>query len=120
MTVRLTRRCGALPRAVLLAVIVALVPLPVLAGEPSHAAKGQPLQASIARAAAREALLASPSRVGAAREGQQGAPVDRSALDHSSFFKTKAGAVALAIVAAGTAYALYSTSHDRIHSTVRK
>lgn len=116
MTVRLSPWSGVLPRALLLAVVVALVPLPVAAGEPGQAAKPQPLQASIAKFAAREVLVPSP----AARSAQQGGTADKTALERPSFFKTKAGAIALIVVGAGTAYALYSTSHDRIHSTVRK
>ena len=120
MRVTRTPRHGVLSRALVTVVMAALIPIPALAAGPGQVAKGQPLTASIARAAAREALRVSPSKAVTARESALSAPVDRSALDHPSFFKTKAGAIALAVVVAGTAVALYSTSHDRIHSTVRK
>ena len=40
-------------------------------------------------------------------------------LDSPSFFRTPLGVAVIAIVGAGTAYALYSAQHDRIHSATR-
>jgi hypothetical protein len=49
----------------------------------------------------------------------QGTPAGKAELSHPSFFKTPAGMIVLGIVAAGTGYAIYSASHDRIHSVTR-
>jgi len=38
----------------------------------------------------------------------------------ASFFRTKPGAVALAVMIAGSGYALYSVSHDRITSPAKQ
>jgi hypothetical protein len=37
-------------------------------------------------------------------------------MSSGSFFKSKAGVVTLALIAAGAGFALYSTSHDRVTS----
>jgi hypothetical protein len=36
-----------------------------------------------------------------------------------SFFKTRTGVAVLVVMAVGTGYALYSTSHDRIKGSIR-
>jgi hypothetical protein len=117
VTVRLSTWRGALPRAILLAVAIALVPLPALAGTTGQAAP-QTLKASVAKIVAREAAASTPART--AGQAQQGRPADKSELGSPSFFKRPAGMICLAVVGAGTAYALYSASHDRIHSVVRQ
>jgi hypothetical protein len=40
--------------------------------------------------------------------------------ESSGFFKSRAGAVALAVMAVGTGYAVYSAKHDRITSPAKK
>ena len=81
---------------------------------------------AFAEPTARPSLLES-ARVAAMREA--GAMKERRAaqapatattdLRSGSFFKTKAGIAALLIVGAGTAYAIYSASNDRIKSSGR-
>lgn len=117
MTVRLSPWRGVLPRAVLLAVVVALIPLPVAAAEPGSTAQAPNLKASIAKAATHEAVAVARRMT---QQGPQTAkPVDKSPLDTPSFFKTPAGIVTMAVLVAGTGYAIYSWKHDRIHSVVR-
>ena len=110
MTVRLTVWRGALPRAVLLAVVTALVPLPVAAGDAKPAPKAKTIRASMQEMVARD-VAATPAR-SAARRAEQ----DNQSKESIAFFKSKPGMIALAVMIAGVGYALYSTSHDRIHS----
>ncbi len=99
-----------------LAVVLALsLPLPVLAADGNQPAAKPGLKASIARAVTSARLTASPSTTRATTTQSQSVPPTSK-----SFFKTPAGIAVLAVVGAGTAYALYSTSHDRIHSLVRQ
>ena len=115
MTVRLTQWRGALPRAILLAVAAALVPLPVAASDSTRAPKAKTtLQASVQAMAAREVAKAPLTRVPARRD--QASTSGRS----SGFFKTGPGMVVLAVMAAGTGYALYSAKHDKINSPAKK
>ncbi|MBI2222089.1 MAG: hypothetical protein HYU53_12895 [Acidobacteria bacterium] len=114
MTVRLSQWRGALPRAVLLAAAVTLIPLPVLADASQPAP--QTIRGSIAKVVAREVAASSPARAA----GQERGAADTSQLETRSFFKTPAGIICLAVVGAGTAYALYAAKNDRIHSVARK
>ena len=41
------------------------------------------------------------------------------ATKSGSFFKTRTGLVVIAVMAVGTGYALYSSSHDRIRGSIR-
>ena len=101
----------AVARVLVLAVAVAAVPVNCLAAGPpgpppqSTSTLGAAVQHAIQHEAARVAKM-SPN---AAR--QAGAP---AATSGSGFFKSKAGVLTLVLLAAGTGYALYSTSHDRI------
>lgn len=101
-------------RAVACAVAIALLPLPALAGE-NHttAASPQPLTASVAKIAARAAQPA-PARI-QAREAQAG----QADVSTPSFFKTPVGIAVIAVFAAGTGYAIYSSKQDRIKSPGR-
>jgi len=114
--VRVSRRPSGFRTAALLAVAVMLVPLPALAADQVAAthAPAQPLRTSIAKHASREALAASPKR--AEKSAAQGA--QRNAQS-GGFFRSPAGIACLAVLGAGTGYALYSASHDRIHSVAR-
>ena len=104
----------------MLAIAVMLVPLPVLAADHATAAPAQPLKASIATHAKRE-VLASSAQPTAARSAKDQAPAQRSGDPHSAgFFRSAAGITCLAVIAAGTGYAVYSASHDRIHSVARQ
>jgi hypothetical protein len=123
----LSRR--ALPRAVVLAVAVALVPLPVSAGAPSTPQKPakppapvavtikppQPLRAAIEKIDARDFKPTMASR-GTPRSTRGSAQATAPGTESPAFFKSGAGIAVLAVVAVGVGYALYSTSHDRIHS----
>lgn len=111
MTVRLTEWRGALPRAVLLAVAAALVPLPVAASDGKPAPKPKTIQASMQEMVARD-VAAAPNRTAVVRRAEQGSQSKESV----GFFKTKPGVIALMVMVAGTGYALYSAKHDRIHS----
>ena len=114
MTVRLSEWRGALPRAVLLAVAAALVPLPVAASDAKPAPKAKTIQASMQDMVARD-LAAVPARP-AARRAEQGSQSKESV----GFFKTKPGMIALAVMIGGVGYALYSAQHDRITSAGKK
>jgi hypothetical protein len=119
-----------------LAVIITLVPLPVLAGEGTQPTPSkQTLSAAAAKVVAREVLKdgMQPAENGAAavkpaayagggapmapvRAEQEGTAGPRSA----SFFKTPAGIAVMAVLGVGVGYALYSTQHDRVHSAGKK
>jgi len=99
-------------RLVALAVLIALCPLPALAGDQDQpAGKAPGIRASAAAIATRQPLAASPSAAG---QGQSnpGKP--------ASFFKSPIGVVVLATLAAGVGYAIYSTQNDRITSPVKQ
>ena len=123
MTLRISSWRGILPRAALLAAIVALVPLPLAAAD--GAAQGKTpspgggasslsfrtIKRSMEQIVARD-VASAPASARVVRRARQG----QSAGASEGFFKTGPGIVALVVVAAGTGYALYSASHDRIHS----
>jgi hypothetical protein len=129
VTLRLTRWRGWKGRALLLVLALALTPLPAAASEaasktpapaappvmtstsPSAATRSQvSLKDSAVRAAARTPLAP------AARRAEQGS----AGKDSPAFFKTKGGAVALAVMVLGVGYALYSVKHDRITSPAKQ
>lgn len=114
MTVSLREPRGALPRAVLLVVAAALVPLPVAASDTKPAPKPKTIQASMQEIVARD-VAAAPARP-AARRAEQ----DSQSKESIAFFKTKPGMIALAVMVGGVGYALYSAQHDRIHSAGKK
>ncbi len=112
MTVRIKAWRGCLPRAGLLAVILALVPLPVAADDGAAQAKTTSnIKVSMERIVSRD-IASAPVSSSLARPARQGQAPGNS----SGFFKSKPGIIALVVMAAGTGYALYSASHDRIHS----
>ena len=103
-------------RVLAVALIVAAVPWPALAGEGKQPATKPGLQASIAPAVHAVAVAARP----ASRESaQEKAPIDKSMLESKSFFKKPMGVLIIGVLAAGTGYAIYSASHDRIPPTGR-
>lgn len=99
-------------RVLALLLALAIVPLPAFAQQPTNQPTAKPgIRASIAKAVT--SARVAPSK------GQSQAPTDGKAqLGSGSFFKKPAGLLVIALVGAGTAYALYSASHDRIHSTI--
>jgi hypothetical protein len=99
-------------RAIALAVVFTLAPLPVLAAaEPGPSPKSAPIRASIAKIPTTKSPKMSTARSREARGATQSA----SGQDRS-FFKTGPGILALAVMVAGTGYAIYSTQNDRIKS----
>lgn len=106
----LVRRWRPVAAPLLIALIVSTFPAPCSAGDASRPAAKPGLMASIDTAA--RALVptqATPASRAAAQTGGEAQP-----RASKPFFKTPAGLVVLAVVAAGTGYAIYSSSHDRI------
>lgn len=103
-------------RVVAVGVMIALAALPVAAGETSQpATPSVDLKAAIQKIAATERLASIPAAPARALMQSGGAPN----LESPSFFKTPLGVAVIAIVGAGSAYAVYSAKHDRIHSAAR-
>ena len=113
MTLRLSEWRGRLPRAVLLAVVMSLIPLRIAAADERPSSKPGPIKASIEKIAVSDSGAARTARVSAAKRTQESG---RS----GSFFKTKTGILALAVMIAGAGYAVYSTQNDRIESPGKK
>jgi len=66
------------------------------------------------------AARAAAARSAGAMKQQAGQPgATTTDLREGSFFKSKAGVVTLLVFGAGVAYAIYSSSNDRIRSTGR-
>lgn len=108
------RRWRFVLRVLVLALIAAAVPLPSVAGQAPQPAPRPGLKASIEPAV--RAVVAKPAP---AVKAQAQAGTDAKAqIGSTSFFRSGAGIAVIAILAAGTGYALYSASHDRIHSTI--
>lgn len=111
VTTRLVGWRGRLPRAVLLALVVSLMPLPVAAAEKGSKGESGPIKASI-KAIGAERGADGPARVASAsRLAKQSGP-----MRDGSFLKSKPGLLALAVMAVGLGYALYSSQNDRIKS----
>jgi hypothetical protein len=102
-------------RVSLLALAIAAAPLPVLAGD---ATTGETPPVPTIKTSVENILatqtLAPPATT--ARAQQTGGTTD---LGSRTFFRTPAGIAALVALAAGTAYALYSTTNDRVKSPAR-
>ena len=117
MTVRLSHWRSPLKRAMLTAIVAALVPLPLCASSGAGSTPGsapatpQTLKTAVRAAAVSNAAVVAAPRAKASRKDQSG-----STKHSTGFFRTGAGAAALAVMAVGTGYALYSVSHDRIKS----
>lgn len=115
MTVRLTRWRGMIGRTALLAAAVALIPMPVAASGTKSAPKAP--QVSLRQVVAKEAAH-TPLRTSTASTAKR--EQDNQTKQSPGFFRTPAGMAALAVMAIGTGYAIYSTQHDRIHSPGKK
>lgn len=110
------RRLGAACLASTLVVVVSAGPAQAEGRSPVSSpatASSTPLRTSAENAVRRLATAPAASQSAA----QAASTPD---LDSPSFFKTPLGLVVLAVVGTGTAYALYSAQHDRIHSPARK
>ena len=117
MTLRFTRWRSP-GRAIPLALAASLIALPVAASENTVTPKAKTEQVSLRQAVAKAATSAATTapRVGKARRAEQSSPTRQS----TSWFKTKPGAIALAVMALGTGYAIYSASNDRITSPAKQ
>jgi hypothetical protein len=104
-----------LSRALLLAVITTLSPLPAAASDALTAEKAPTIKVSMENIVARD-LTAAPARPALARPARQG----QTPGSDPGFFKSRTGMIALVAMVAGAGYALYSASHDRIHSPAKK
>jgi len=102
----------------MLAIAVMLVPLPLMAADRAAAPSAHPLKTAIARHAEKEVLVSAPQH--SDRRATQTRAQDNSPRQGSSFFRSPAGVACLAVLAAGTGYAIYSANHDRIHSVARQ
>ena len=98
--------------ALVVALALVVAPLPAMAGEPTTRPASTP---SIA-AAAQQAVTAQLRAPRPANARAQSTPTTNTDLGSSSFFKTPAGIITLAVIGAGVGYAIYSTNHDRIKS----
>jgi len=95
-------------------IALASVPLAAAAAD-SSAPPSINLSAAVAKAASTERLASNAAaRVQTPQQGTALAP------EPKSFFKTPLGIAVIAVVGSGTAYAVYSAQHDRIHSTTRQ
>jgi hypothetical protein len=104
---------GTVGQLTLLAVTAALIPLPVAAAEARPSPKPATIKASVEKIAASDFAAVPAPRTRAIRT--QSAP-----MNDRSFFKTRPGAIALAVMAAGVGYAVYSVKHDRITSPAKQ
>ena len=134
MTLRLTRWRGWKGGAVVtttLALALALTPLPAAASEAGKDAvsgKDAPARIAVPEARAKTSQLSLTESVARAAVRTPLAPASRArraaqdaaGKDSPSFFKTKGGAVALAVMVLGVGYALYSTQNDRITSPAKQ
>jgi hypothetical protein len=98
--------------------MASLIALPVAANENTVTPKAKTEQVSLRQAAAKAASSAAITapRASKARRAEQSSPNRQS----TSWFKTKPGAIALAVMALGTGYALYSATNDRITSPAKQ
>lgn len=117
MTLRLTGWRGRTGRALLLVPALALTPLPVVANEARPATTATTSQVSLKDGAVRAAAKTPLAPAGHARRAEQDAPAGKNS---PRFFKTRQGAIALAVMVVGAGYALYSVKNDRITSPAKK
>jgi hypothetical protein len=101
-------------RVVAVGMTIALASVPLAAAAADPAPPSIDLKAAVAKAASTERLASSTTAP--AQTAQQGTAM---APDSKSFFKTPIGIAVIAVVGSGTAYAVYSAQHDRIHSAAR-
>ena len=100
-------------RLLVIALAVAAAPVNCLAGEPPGNPPAAPtLAASVQQAVQNEVGKVEKVAPRAANRASASAAAEPS----GNFFKSRAGIVTIVLLGAGTAYALYSTSHDRVKS----
>jgi hypothetical protein len=98
----------------MIAVAAALIPVPARGADSKSPPTAKTFRASMQDVVAHE--VAKSPAVRSATRAQQNNPSTES----GNFFKTGPGIAALAVMAAGAGYAIYSASHDRIHSPAKK
>jgi hypothetical protein len=108
-----------LARVLVLVLAVGAVPANCLAGEPPPGGSTPTLAASIQKAVAAESAKLGKARAASSMASQDPSQ-PKADLGSKSFFRSRAGIVALVLVGVGTGVALYSTSNDRISSPGRK
>jgi len=108
------RRWRLVLRLLVLALIVAAVPLPCAAEQANQPVPKPGLKASIQPIVRAVVAKSAPIVKAQAQTGTD----TKAQLGSTSFFRTGPGIAVIAILAGGTAYAFYSASHDRIHSTI--
>lgn len=102
-------------RVIAAGMTIALTSLPLAAAEADRAvAPSINLKAAIDKAAATERLA--PNTAARVQTAQ---PAGATNLGSRAFFKTPLGVAVIAVVGAGTVYAVYSAQNDRIHSAAR-
>jgi hypothetical protein len=105
----------------MLAMALTLVPLPLLAADGATTTPPQPLKSSIAAHAKHEVLVSSPTAKRTTSTAVQTSTRKQTNDPRQpGFFRSPAGIACIAVLAVGTSYALYSASHDRIHSVARQ
>jgi len=98
-------------RAVLLAFLASLIPMSATAAEKPARPEPGVLEAAVKTIAVDGERGARPATAATVRSAQQ-PPSQRS----GSFFRSKPGILAIAVMAVGAGYALYSAQEDRIKS----
>ena len=119
MTVRLSRSPARFRRVAMLAIAVTLVPLPLLAADRATPPAAHSIKASIAKHAAQDVLVSAPARADRKTTAAR-AQASTTNPQSGGFFRSPAGIACLAVLAAGTGFAVYSARHDRIHSVARQ
>lgn len=108
-----------LARVLVLALALGALPADCLAGgTPPPGESTSTLAASIQKAVAIETAKMSKARAASSVASQDPAQ-PKANLESKSFFKSRAGVIALVLVGVGTGIALYSTSNDRVKSPAK-
>jgi len=108
---------GSTAAAVLLTMAAALNPLPAAAAVTRPADK--PPKATTIKASVEKIGAGDFTQPGRANRNAVRAQ-STSGMADKSFFKTKPGVIALAVLAAGVGYAVYSANNDRITSPAKQ
>ena len=105
----------------MLALVLALIPLPVAASEAESGTSATPAtKAKASQVSLKEGASRAAARTPLAAARTRRAEQDSAGKSSPGFFKTPAGAVALAVMVVGVGYALYSAKNDRITSPAKK
>jgi len=94
-------------------VAVSLIPWSAAAAETTPPTRSPSLRTALTDVRPKQVAPPRPSPAVTRRTEQA---TSNPAAESPTFFKTRTGIVVAAVMAAGAGYAIYSTSHDRIHS----